>query len=95
MQRLTYVVFINLAYYYGKRRCQPSRWSTRDFACALVLFPDQWVWYLAWERKCMCACIQNQKMASFTMGSSCGVLEDLGFGSVEAIKTLSIRGSAH
>ena len=47
------------------------------------------------ERKCMCACVQNQKMASFTTGSSCGVLEDLGFGSVEAMKTLSIRGSAH
>ena len=42
----------------------------------------------------MCACVQNQKMVSFTTGSSCGVLEDLGFGSVEAMKTLSIRGSA-
>ena len=30
-----------------------------DFACALVLFPDQWAWYLAWERECMCACVQN------------------------------------
>ena len=34
MQRLTYVVFINLAHYYGKRLCQPR------FACALVSFPD-------------------------------------------------------
>ena len=32
MQRLTYVVFINFAHYYGKRRCQLSAWSTRDFA---------------------------------------------------------------
>ena len=34
MQHLTYVVFINLAHYYGKKRCKPSAWST----CALVLF---------------------------------------------------------
>ena len=27
--------------------------STHDFACPLVLFPDQWAWYLAWERECM------------------------------------------
>ena len=29
---LTYVIFINLAHYYGKRPCKPCVWSTRDFA---------------------------------------------------------------
>ena len=33
-------------------------------------------------------------MASFTMGSSCGVLEELDFGSVEVMRTSSIRASA-
>ena len=58
MQRLTYVVFINLAHYYWKRLCQPCAWSTHDFACALFSFPDQQAWYLDWERDYMCACVQ-------------------------------------
>ena len=33
--------------------------KTRDFACALVSFPDQRTWYLAWEQDYMCACVPN------------------------------------
>ena len=74
MQHLTYVVFINLAHYYGKRPWQLCVWSTSDFACAVVSFPDQWLWYLVWERDYMCACIQNYKMASFATDSNYRVL---------------------
>ena len=33
------------------------------------------------------------KMAPYATGSSCSVLEELGFGAVEVMKTLSVRGS--
>ena len=38
----------------------------------------------------MCVHAHIQKMASYAMGSSCGVLEELGIGSVEVMKTLSV-----
>ena len=42
----------------------------------------------------LCACAHNLKMAFYATGSSCSVLEELDFRSVEVMKTLSIRGSA-
>ena len=39
MQRLTCVMFINLAHYYGKRPCQ----AVVNSRFRLVSFPDQWV----------------------------------------------------
>ena len=58
----------------GRDRCRPCTWSTRDFTCALVSFPDQRLWHLTWEGDYMCASVQNLKMASFATDSSLRVL---------------------
>ena len=51
----------------GRDRARRAR--VVHFPCALVSFPDQWEWYLAWERDFVCAFVQNLKMASFTTNS--------------------------
>ena len=68
MQRPTYGTSLGNYYVYEKRPCQP--YSTRNFTCALVTLPDQWLWSLVWERDYVCACIQHLKMASYAMDSN-------------------------
>ena len=51
-----------------------ARGQLRFRLCVLVLFPDQWSLYLTWERDYMCACVQNQEMASFVTNSNHRVL---------------------
>ena len=41
----------------------------------------------------MCAC--PHIIESYATGNSCGVLEELVFGSVKVMKTLSVHGPAH
>ena len=79
MQRLTCVVFINLANY-GKRLVSRSqtlhvpavRVINSRFRSCTSLVPRSW--YLAWERDYMCACVHHYKMASFATDSSHRVL---------------------
>ena len=46
------------------------------------------------EQDYLCASAHNQKMVSYATGSSSSVLEELGFGSIEVVKTLSVHGPA-
>ena len=48
--------------------------NKRDFVWALVSFPEQWPWFSVWELDCMCACVQDYKMASYATDSSRAVL---------------------
>ena len=44
------------------------------------------------EQDYVCACAHDLEMASYATGSSYCVLKELGFGSVEGMRTLSVRG---
>ena len=73
-----------------------ARPCARLARCVLDLFSDQMQQFVVSERDNNCTCAHNLKMVSYSMGSSCSVVEGmLGFASVEVTKMLSVCGSAH
>ena len=62
-------------------------------ACA-SLVPSQNAVICDLRTRLLSACAHNLKMAFYATGSSCSVVERLGFDSVEVMKTLSVRGNS-
>ena len=59
MQRVTYVMFINLTHYFVKRPVPAVRVVNSRFRLCTSLVPRPTMWYLAWERGYICACLEN------------------------------------
>ena len=67
------------------------------FPCALVSFPDQWVWYFTWDWDFVCACVQIWKWhpSQRTTTTECCEWFFIDQGEFEAMKTLSGWKVAH
>ena len=81
-----------------QQRCASSSSQGRDvllymLACA-SLVPSQNAVVCDLGTRPLSACAHILKMAFYATGSSCSVVEKLGFDSVEVMKTLSVRGNS-
>ena len=80
-----------------QQRCASSSSQGRDVLLVLAcvsLVPSQNAVICDLGTRLLSACTHILKMAFYATGSSCSVVEKLGFDSVEVMKTLSVRGNS-